>query len=316
MTSLPFLFNIAHRGARAFAPENTIHAIRMAQRLGANAVEIDVQMSRDGELVVFHDDDVTRCSDGVHKYPFHEDYALHVFTWDELQTLDVGTWYLHELTKPPSQRQSYLRDLHEEEVQRWITPADADEYESGSMRIPRLKDALVVARECNLIVVLDLKTIPRRYPSLGTKTIEAIRELGMERETLITSFDHVLLADVRRRDNAIATGVLTAERLYRPRDYVQALGADAFHPACTAHSDVIRRGVSPDDLDTAMIRHLTGAGLMVNVWTENVEARMHALIDAGVTGVFTDYPNRLAHVMATTGRSNAPHRLLGHPFRP
>jgi glycerophosphoryl diester phosphodiesterase len=302
MTSIPFLLNIAHRGARAFAPENTIQAIRMAQRLGANTVELDVQMSRDGELIVFHDDDVTRCSDGLHKYPLHTDYSVHVFTWEELQTLDVGTWYVHELAKPPLQRQPYLRDLHEEELQRWITPADADDYESRAVRIPRLEDALGVARECNLIVVLDLKTIPRRYPSLATKTIEMVREHGMERETLITSFDHVLLADVRRHDKAIATGVLTSERLYRPCEYVQTLGADAFEPACTADSDVIRRGVSPDDLDTAMIHELTGAGVMVNVWTENSESRMASLIDAGVTGIFTDYPNRLTRALAAADR--------------
>jgi glycerophosphoryl diester phosphodiesterase len=312
MTSIPFFLNIAHRGASAFAPENTLQAIRMAQRLGANAVEIDVQMSRDGELIVFHDDDVTRCSDAIHKYPLHTDYSLHVFTCEELQTLDVGGWYVHEVAKPPLQRQPYLRDLHEEEVQRWITPADADDYESGSVRMPRVKDALAVARECNLIAVLDLKTIPRRYPSLATKTLDVIRELGMERETLITSFDHVLLADVRRADKAIATGVLTAERLYRPREYVQTLGADAFEPGCTSDSDVIRRGVSPDDLDTETIQELTGAGVMVNVWTENTETRMRALIDAGVTGIFTDYPNRLAHVIAGAGHSAALQPRLRH----
>jgi hypothetical protein len=57
-------------------------------------------------------------------------------------------------------------------------------------------------------------------------------ELRIHTWTLITSFDHVLLADVRRQDKAIATGVLTAEQLYRPREYVQTLGADAFEPAC------------------------------------------------------------------------------------
>jgi glycerophosphoryl diester phosphodiesterase len=65
MSASPFL-NIAHRGARAFAPENTIPAIRMARRMGANAVKLDVQMSRDGELVVFHDDNLIGCSDAVH----------------------------------------------------------------------------------------------------------------------------------------------------------------------------------------------------------------------------------------------------------
>src|SRR5918912_629037 len=102
MTGSRFTLNIAHRGARAFAPENTIQAIRMAGRLGANAVELDVQMSRDGELLIFHDDDLLRCSDAQHKYPLHSDYSVCAFTWDELSVLDVGEWYVSELTKPPS----------------------------------------------------------------------------------------------------------------------------------------------------------------------------------------------------------------------
>lgn len=302
-----FFLNIAHRGARAFAPENTIPAIRMAQRLGANAVEIDVQMSRDGELIVFHDDDVTRCSDGIHKYPMHTDYAVSGFRWEELQALDVGAWYVHELAKAPLHRQRFLQAIHLEEVEQWITPADADEYESGLVRIPHVRDALTVAHECRLAVVLDLKTIPRRYPSIATKTLALIRDLGMQGETLITSFDHVLLAEVRAQDRAIATGVLTAERLHHPRHYVQALDADAFEPACTADADVIRRGIAPEDLDTAMIRDLTDAGVMVNVWTENTEARMRQLIDAGVTGIFTDYPNRLARACREAGRDVRTH---------
>jgi glycerophosphoryl diester phosphodiesterase len=301
MTPRAFL-NIAHRGARAFAPENTIPAIRMARRLGANAVEFDVQMSRDGELIVFHDDDVTRCSDGVHKYPLHTDYAVSAFTWEELSALDVGLWYVHELAKAPLHRQAYLRDLHEEEVRQWMTPADADEYESGSVRIPRLEEALRVARECELVVVLDLKTIPRRYPLIAAETLAVIRDAGMEEETLITSFDHALLADVRRQNSTIATGVLTAERLHRPCEYVQALDADAFEPACAADADVIRRDPNPDHIDMELIADLTAAGVMVNVWTENAEPRMRTLIDAGATGIFTDYPNRLAHVLSIAGR--------------
>src|SRR5688572_7895343 len=104
----------------------------MARRTGATAVELDVQMSRDGELVVFHDDDLIRCADAVHKYPRHTDYTLSAFTLDELLLLDVGAWYVKELATAPSHRQLYLRDLAAEEIERWITPGDADEYKSGS----------------------------------------------------------------------------------------------------------------------------------------------------------------------------------------
>lgn len=286
----PF-FNIAHRGARAFAPENTLPAIRAAGRLGANVVELDVQMARDGELVVFHDDTIFRCSDGLYRFPDHTDYTVSALTWDELSVLDVGTWYVHELARPASARQPYLRDLTPDEIREWITPADADEYESGHVRIPRLRDALTVARECQLSVVLDLKTVPHRRPGIAGRTVETVRDLGMEDETLISSFDHVLLAEVRRLAPAIATGVLTGDRLYRVREYLEALDADGFHPA--------------DDVDRDTVESLTSAGLLVNVWTINARSRMRALIDVGVTGMFSDYPNRLAEVLRDAGGCTA-----------
>jgi glycerophosphoryl diester phosphodiesterase len=309
MTARPFL-NIAHRGARAFAPENTTASIRMAKRQGANAVEIDVQMSRDDELIVFHDDDVTRCTDGIDKYPLHTDYAVSAFTWDELQVLDVGQWYVRELRKPPRHRDPYLRDLRQEELDRWVTPADAEEYESGSVRIPHLKNAIQVALEDGLVVVLDLKTLPRRYPSIAIKTLELVEALAAHHAVLITSFDHVLLAEIREQNRTVATGVLTAERLHHPLEYVRALDADAYEPACSADTDVVRRGISPDEIDTQLIGELSAAGIMVNVWTENSDSRMQVLLNAGVTGIFTDYPNRLAAVLETIGRVAPAHPRL------
>jgi glycerophosphoryl diester phosphodiesterase len=163
-----------------------------------------------------------------------------------------------------------------------------------------------MARECGLIVVLDLKTIPRRYPAIATKTLELLEELSAKHDALITSFDHMLLAEIRKHDRAVATGVLTSERLYRPLEYVRALDADAYEPACSAKAGVLRRGVSPHELDAQLIGELTSAGVMVNVWTENSESRMRALLDAGVTGIFTDCPNRLTAVLEGVGRAAPP----------
>jgi glycerophosphoryl diester phosphodiesterase len=294
--------NIAHRGARAFAPENTLPAIRLARRLGANVVELDVQMSRDGELVVIHDDEVTRCSDARTRFPGRSDYSVVSFPWDELAQLDAGPWYVQELARPAPQRQAYLQDLTTDELDRSMSRTDIAEYASGSVRIPRLREALDVARECELSVVLDVKTIPRRYPAIAARTVELIQALDMEGETLISSFDHALLAEVRRASPTMATGVLTAERLYRPREYVLALAADAWHGGCSGTDDVVRRGVDPGEIDADAIRELRDAGLLVNVWTENDEPRMRALIEAGVTGIVTDYPNRLRHVLDAMDR--------------
>lgn len=55
----------AHRGASAYAPENTMEAFRLANKLGADGIELDIHMTRDGHLVVAHDETIDRCSNGT-----------------------------------------------------------------------------------------------------------------------------------------------------------------------------------------------------------------------------------------------------------
>ncbi len=76
---------IAHRGASAVAPENTRAAIREAVRAGAQMVELDVQMSRDARLVVFHDERLERATDGGGRVS-RSRYA-------QLARLDAGSWF-------------------------------------------------------------------------------------------------------------------------------------------------------------------------------------------------------------------------------
>ncbi len=76
---------IAHRGASGDAPENTLAAIQMAADHGATWIEIDVNISRDGVPVLFHDDGLSRCSDG--------DGLVIEHTLESLQSLDAGAWF-------------------------------------------------------------------------------------------------------------------------------------------------------------------------------------------------------------------------------
>jgi glycerophosphoryl diester phosphodiesterase len=76
---------IAHRGASAYAPENTIVAFTKAVQLGAKWVECDVQLSSDSEVVVFHDTTLSRTTNA------HGE--LKDFPWAYLQSLDAGMWY-------------------------------------------------------------------------------------------------------------------------------------------------------------------------------------------------------------------------------
>jgi len=107
--------NIAHRGARAFAPENTLEAIRKAADLGADAVEIDVQLSADGEPVVFHDDTLERCTDAATVFSSRAPWSTAGFTLAELRQLDAGSWFADELGHEPAARQTFLHSLTDEE---------------------------------------------------------------------------------------------------------------------------------------------------------------------------------------------------------
>ncbi len=75
----------AHRGASSYAPENTLSAFKKGIELGANGIELDLQKTKDGKIVIFHDDYIDRKSNGIGKI---EDY-----TYEELLKLDFGGWF-------------------------------------------------------------------------------------------------------------------------------------------------------------------------------------------------------------------------------
>ncbi|WP_347862802.1 glycerophosphodiester phosphodiesterase [Salimicrobium sp. PL1-032A] len=81
---------IAHRGASGYAPENTMAAFRLAEKMGADGVETDVQLTKDGVPVLIHDENVRRTTNGT---GFVQDY-----TFDELRKLDTGSWFSSEFT--------------------------------------------------------------------------------------------------------------------------------------------------------------------------------------------------------------------------
>jgi glycerophosphoryl diester phosphodiesterase len=295
------MLNIAHRGARAFAPENTIEAISKAARMGANAVEIDVQMSADGQVLVYHDDSLVRCSDVQVRFPERAPWSFCRFTAAEVRSLDAGSWFVQDLQRPAPERQSYLRSLTFEEAAAWIDRADREHYASRNVRIPSLAECLTVCRELSLEAHVELKNIPRFYADLTRRVVEEVRALKMQAQVVISSFDHRQLVLTHDFDPKIRTAVLTSDRLYRPADYMARLQAYAYCPGSYGDYDTIGFQSVTGILDIEMVRELLAGGYLVNVWTENDPRRMQTLMQAGVTGIFTDYPNRLRDLLARPG---------------
>ena len=90
----------AHRGASAYAPENTLEAFLLAAEQGADGVELDVQLTKDGEMVVVHDEEIDRVSDGS---GFVKDYTL-----AELKNLNFNKTHLeYQNVKIPTLREVY-----------------------------------------------------------------------------------------------------------------------------------------------------------------------------------------------------------------
>ena len=285
--------NIAHRGARAFAPENTLEAFQKAKTFACQLFEIDVRLSKDGTLVVHHDEQLTRCTDVKTKFPDRTRYYIWDFTYEELNTLDAGSWYSEQLSLPYMQRQEFLQTLTDEELARFVSPQERMHYASGNIKLPTLKQTLEFAKHADMRVNIELKTQPNLTTELAEKVVELVEVMNMEHQVLISSFEHEQLSKVRQLTKTIALAVLTDERIENLNNYLQLLDATAYHPNCYGDRDATgRRQLKLDDITT-----VRDSGHHVNVWTCNNKDDMRQLIAAGVTGLISDFPNRVHDVL-------------------
>lgn len=186
--STPF-FVIAHRGASGVAPENTLASLQRAIDAGAVMVELDVQLSSDRQLMVFHDSVLGRTTNG----------RGHVrnFTADELRTLDAGSWFGPQFA---NERIPFLREA--------IEVLRGKAY--LNIELKPLHESPDAAEETAALVAL-------------------VHELGIAPYMTFSSFDHRALKMVKEHDPAILTLALNVPGDKRmPSDVVAACGADAY----------------------------------------------------------------------------------------
>ncbi|MFE1101555.1 glycerophosphodiester phosphodiesterase [Nocardiopsis alba] len=100
-TSSRPIIAVAHRGASGTAPENTLAAIDEADRLGAETVEVDVQLTADDELVIMHDTTLERTTDVAEVFPDRAPYDVGDFTMEEIRRLDAGSSFGSEYAGEP-----------------------------------------------------------------------------------------------------------------------------------------------------------------------------------------------------------------------
>jgi glycerophosphoryl diester phosphodiesterase len=287
------ILNIAHRGARAYAPENTLAAFAKAKTLGCDMFELDVRLSKDGVVVVYHDEHLNRCTDAKTRFPDRSNYNLADFTYMELSQLDAGGWYIEQLVLPSTERQPFLQSLTEAEMAEFISPSEWKFYASGDIKIPTLAEALCLAKELGLLVNIELKQQPKGTTGLVEAVLAVVYAMNMTDRILISSFEHDMLKQVRQLDKTIATAVLTGSPIKAPITYLRKLKANAYNIGC--FNDDESNGYS-GRLGKRYLKHINkihNAGFGVNIWTCNNQEEMRYLLSAGATGLISDYPNRV-----------------------
>lgn len=102
---------VAHRGASAQAPENTLAAVRRAIAHDADLVEVDVQRTKDGALVLLHDTTLNRTTDVATVHPHRAPWLVSDFTLDEIRALDAGGWHSEQYAGEPVPTLEQLVDV-------------------------------------------------------------------------------------------------------------------------------------------------------------------------------------------------------------
>ncbi len=286
-----------HRGARGVAPENTLTGFRQALAIGVTTLELDVGVTRDGQLVIMHDQrlnpDLARDVSGA--WLAAPGPALNSMTLTELQRHDVGR------LKPGTR---YAQTFPEQR------PVDGE-------RVPTL-DALfeLVRAQGQTQVRFNIETkISPLAPDLAPEPeafarglLDVVQRHRMAERVTVQSFDWRTLRAVQRLAPGLPVVALTA-RLpaidnlsdgrwtagLRLQDHggsvpglVQALGAGTWSPF---HGE----------LTEALLAEAHALGLQVIPWTVNDPAHIDRLMAWGVDGLISDHPARVRAAMARRG---------------
>ena len=271
------VLNIAHRGASAYAPENTFAAYDLAVALSAHAIELDVRETRDGNLVVIHDDTITRTTSG----PPLESEAVADLRWEDIVDRDSGGWFNRRHPR-------YARPEYSE------------------ARIPRLEDVFDRYGR-DLTYFIELK-----HPPCRTGMEASLVELVRRHQLVRTEGDRPVVVV-----EAFSQPCLKALRDLEPDlSLVQLFHSYATASAIRSYLGALPdycMGVGPckDSVDERLLNAAVLHSLKVYAWTANEPAEMAKLVNLGVDGLVTDFPDTLDDVAQRSLRRSPRHATSG-----
>lgn len=258
---VPIPTPIGHRGAAGERPENTLVSFELALDQGVAIVESDLHATRDGEPVILHDQEVSRTTDGRG--------AISDLDLADAQRLDAGYRF------SPDGGQSFP-------------------YRNQGLRIPTLAETFDALPGVRLNLEIKAET-----PGLVERVVEMVADRGREDITLLAAADDTLMARLRdhlhKTGVRVAVGASTGDVLA----FLRSLDTGRAPPA-EAMALQVPPAVAGRPLVTAeFVAHAHAHDLPVHVWTINDCAEMARLLDLGVDGIMSDYPQRIVELIAT-----------------
>ncbi|MFF1412161.1 glycerophosphodiester phosphodiesterase [Streptomyces sp. NPDC058289] len=244
----------AHRGASAYAPENTLEAIDLAMEMGFDWVENDVQRTKDGELVVIHDDTLARTTDVEQVFPDRKPWRVKDFTAAEIARLDAGSWFGPEFAGAP---------------------------------VPTLRQYMNRVQRNQQRLLLEIKK-PELYPGIERQTLDVLGETGwleenrVARRLVVQSFSAASVRTVHELRPDLFTAFLGTPALADLPRYAEF--TDRINPWYT----------TIDGDWVAAVHKLLGAhgkALEVDTWIVDDAATALKVQDMGVDGIITDKPD-------------------------
>ena len=258
-----------HRGARGYLPENTLPSFARALEMGVTTLELDVAVTKDGVVVIHHDRglnvDIARGPDG--RWVSHATPVNHL-TFAELQRYDVGR------LRPGSE---YARHFPHQQ------PLDGT-------RIPRLAE-LFQLTQANRSIRFNIE--PKMDDDALEETLAAapfaraliaeVRKAGVHNRTTVQAFHWPLLKVVEREAPEMPTVYCTEGKGSDPAR-VQAAGGKIWSP-------------DYQTLTSEKIAAARESGMKITVWTVNEPADIARIINMGVHGIASDYPDRVVQLL-------------------
>uniref|UniRef100_A0AAU2JMQ4 Glycerophosphodiester phosphodiesterase family protein n=1 Tax=Streptomyces sp. NBC_00049 TaxID=2903617 RepID=A0AAU2JMQ4_9ACTN len=244
----------AHRGASAYAPENTLDAIDLAMKLGFDWVENDVQRTRDGELVVIHDDTLARTTDVEELFPDRKPWRVQDFTADEIALLDAGSWF-------------------------------GEQY-AGAF-VPTLREYLDRVQRNQQRLLLEIKK-PELYPGIEAQTLKVLGDAGWLDQRHVT--DRLVVqsfsADSVRTVHGLRPDLVTAF-LGTP-----AVADLPSYAAFTDRINPWHTTISADWVAAVHgLRGAHGKAMEVDTWIVDDAATARKVQAMGVDGIITNAPD-------------------------